>query len=84
MKFLFEINVFHQGVGSSNTCGNIAPELKFAGYDHIVINGRSDSPVYLWINDNHVEIKNALMIWGKTTWTTDDLLKEEEGEIGFT
>jgi len=68
------------GVGSANSCGHFAPELKFAGYDHIVFQGRSRRPVYLWIDDDQVEILDASHIWGKTTWDTDDLIEEELGD----
>jgi aldehyde:ferredoxin oxidoreductase len=64
-------------VGSANSCGHFSPELKFAGYDHIVFQGRSRKPVYLWIDDDRVKILDASDIWGKTTWETDDLIKEE-------
>ncbi|MEM2897078.1 MAG: aldehyde ferredoxin oxidoreductase family protein [Candidatus Bathyarchaeia archaeon] len=65
------------GVGSSNAGGHFGPELKFAGYDHIVIQGKSRKPCYLWIKDNHIEIEDASHLWGKTTWETEDLIKEE-------
>jgi len=68
------------GVGSANSCGHFAPELKFAGYDHIVFQGRSRRPVYLWIDDDQVEILDASHIWGRTTWQTDDLIKEDLGD----
>jgi len=68
------------GVGSGNSCGFFSPELKFAGYDHIVFQGKSRAPVYLWISDQHVEIRDASRIWGKTTWETDGLIKEDRGD----
>ena len=68
------------GVGSANSCGHFAPELKFAGYDHIVFQGRSRRPAYLWIDDDQVKILDASHIWGKTTWDTDDLIKEQLGD----
>jgi aldehyde:ferredoxin oxidoreductase len=68
------------GVGSANSCGHFAPELKFAGYDHIVFQGRSRRPTYLWIDDDQVRILDASHIWGKTTWETDDLIKEDLGD----
>jgi len=70
-------NVFSWGVGSANSGGHFAAELKFAGYDHIVLQGRARNPVYLWIDDDHVQLREAKRIWGATTWETDDLLKEE-------
>lgn len=68
------------GVGSSNSGGHFAPELKFAGYDHIIFQGKARNPVYLWIDDHHVELKDALHLWGKTTWETDEVIKHELGD----
>jgi len=65
------------GVASSNAGGFFAPELKYAGYDHIVIKGKASVPVYLWINDGYVQIREAGHLWGKTTWETDDAIKSE-------
>lgn len=74
------INYMTGGVGSANSGGHFGPELKFAGYDHIVITGRSREPCYLWVDDNNVEIKSAKHLWGKTTWETDDQVREELGD----
>ncbi len=63
--------------GDSNAGGHWAPELKFAGYDHIVVHGRSSKPVYLWISDGHAELRDASHLWGLTTWETTDIIKEE-------
>lgn len=63
--------------GDSNCGGHWGPELKFAGYDHMVISGRAEKPVYLWINDDKVELRPAEHVWGKDTWETDELLKRE-------
>ena len=52
--------------GDSNAGGDFAPEFKQAGYDMIVIGGRAEKPVYLWIDDDHVEIRDASYLWGKT------------------
>jgi aldehyde:ferredoxin oxidoreductase len=68
------------GIGSGNSCGFFGPELKFAGYDHIVFQGRARVPVYLWVSDEHVELRGASHIWGETTWETDRLIKEEIGD----
>ena len=73
-------NTFTSGIGSSSTGGNFAPELRFAGYNNIVIKGKSESPVYLLINDDQVEIKDATHLWGHTTWETDAMIKEETGD----
>lgn len=54
--------------------------LRFAGYDAIVIEGKSEKPVYLWIHDGVAEIKDAQDIWGKTVSETDRLVKKDVGE----
>ena len=54
--------------------------MKFAGYDHIVVQGKSKKPVYLWVNDDEVVIKDARHLWGKTTWETEELIREELGD----
>jgi len=73
-------NVFTGGVGSANAGGHLGPELKFAGYDHVIIQGRSRRPSYLWLDDDKVEIRDAEHLWGKTTWETDDMIREELGD----
>ncbi len=73
-------NYLTGGIGSANSGGHLSPELKFAGYDHVVITGRRREPCYLWINDDDVEIRNASHLWGKTTWETDDMIREELGD----
>src|SRR3972149_258208 len=46
-------------LGDSNSGGFFGPELRFAGYDHLFITGRSPSPVYLWIHDGKIEFRDA-------------------------
>ncbi len=65
--------------GESNCGGNFGPELKFAGYDGIAIAGISDRPVYLFIDDDQVEIRDASDLWGRDIYETTDLLKERIG-----
>jgi aldehyde:ferredoxin oxidoreductase len=60
--------------------GKFAQMLKKAGYDSLVIQGKADKPVYLWINNGKVEIKDATSIWGKNTEKTEDIIREELGE----
>ena len=48
------------GWGDANSGGNVGPYLKFAGYDNLVLEGRADEPVYLFIADDRVEIRGAL------------------------
>jgi aldehyde:ferredoxin oxidoreductase len=68
------------GVGSSNSDSRFGPELKFAGYDHIIFQGKARNPVYLWIDDDHVEIRDASHLWGKTTSETVDIIRQELGD----
>jgi len=63
--------------GESHAAGHWGPELKFAGCDGIIIEGQSSGPVYLAIDDEHLEIRSAEHLWGKTCYKTDDILKEE-------
>jgi len=74
------INVFNNGKGSANAGGYFGPELKYAGFDHIVITGKAASPVYLWICDGEAEIRDAGSIWGKTTFETEEILQRELGD----
>jgi len=67
-------------LGDSNSGGHWAPELKFAGYDHVVIWGRAQKPVYLWICDDEVQIKNAADLWGRDTWEAQQMIREELGD----
>ena len=67
-------------LGDGNVGGSFATFLKRAGYDQIVITGRSDSPKYLWIDNENVELRDAPDLRGKTTWETTDLLTERHGK----
>lgn len=55
----------------------VGGELQYAGYDAIIIEGKAHQPVYLWICDDIVEIRDAAFIWRKTTWETLDSLRSE-------
>ena len=66
-------------VGDSQLGGSIGPMIKRAGYDAIVITGKSPNPSYLFINDDDVQIKDASKIWGKTILDAHDTLTEEHG-----
>ncbi|MFN2186853.1 MAG: aldehyde ferredoxin oxidoreductase N-terminal domain-containing protein, partial [Anaerolineae bacterium] len=64
-------------VGSSNMGGFFAPELRWAGFDHLVIKGKAGGPVYLWIHDGEIEIRDASDLWGEDVPTTQALIREE-------
>ncbi len=57
-----------------------APELKYAGYDKVIIRGKSPSLVYLWINDDKVEIRDAAHLHGKGATETAELIRQELNE----
>jgi aldehyde:ferredoxin oxidoreductase len=63
-----------------NSGGYLGPELKFAGYDALVVTGKADLPSYLWINDSNVEIKSAKNMWGLGTKETEEIIGEETDE----
>ncbi len=64
----------------SNSGGHWGAELKFAGYDHLVVHGQAEKPSYILIEDDHVEIRDAKDLWGKDIHETDRLLKKWHGE----
>ncbi len=73
-------NVFSGGKGSANVGGHFGPELKYAGFDHVIISGRAHKPVYLWISDGHAELRDASFLWGKSTFDTEGALQKEIGD----
>jgi aldehyde:ferredoxin oxidoreductase len=68
------------GWASSCSDSYIGGQLKRAGYDSVVIHGRAHRPVYLWICDKSVEIRDASKLWGKTTWETLEAIRDELGD----
>ncbi|MFC2072708.1 aldehyde ferredoxin oxidoreductase family protein [Chloroflexota bacterium] len=68
------------GLGDGNGGGDFSTELKFAGYDQVIFYGRSPKPVYLWINNDQVELRDASSLWGKTNGETNKMLWEELGD----
>ena len=68
------------GQGESEAGGYWGPELKKAGFDAIIFRGKSDSPVYLWIHDGNVKIKDADHLWGKDTLMAQEIIKKELGD----
>lgn len=62
--------------GESNSGGTFATELRQAGWDGIIVEGASDKPVYILIEDGKAEIKDASDLWGKNTQEIDDILKK--------
>ncbi|RLG61541.1 aldehyde ferredoxin oxidoreductase [Candidatus Geothermarchaeota archaeon] len=70
-------------IHDSQSGGKFGPELKFAGFDGVIIEEVSEKPVYLWIHDGKVEIRDAKRLWGLDVHSTTDKIKEELApEIG--
>lgn len=69
-----------KAVASANSGGKFGPYMKFAGFDLIVIEGKSDDPVYLEITDGTAEIKCAKDLWGKNTFDTTRILERRVGK----
>lgn len=67
-------------IGDSQSGGYFPAEMKFAGFDAIILRGRAPHPMYLWIKDGQVELRDAHHLWGKTTYETETLLKHELGD----
>ena len=67
-------------LGASEAGGFWAPELKFAGYDAIIIKGRAEKPVYIWIHDDTVEIRDAKDVWGLGAKDAQSKIRDEVGE----
>ena len=68
------------GVGEAVSHGTFGAELKRAGYDAIVFTGKAEKPVYLWIDDEAIQLMDASRVWGKSPGETEDAIKDEIGD----
>ncbi|MBI4833836.1 MAG: aldehyde ferredoxin oxidoreductase family protein [Planctomycetes bacterium] len=66
--------------GDSNMGGHLAAEIKYAGYDVIILEGTAPNPSYIYINNDKVEIRDAGKYWGKGAITVEKMLKDDLGE----
>ncbi|MFX0098157.1 MAG: aldehyde ferredoxin oxidoreductase family protein [Candidatus Hodarchaeota archaeon] len=73
------ISTLTSRIGSSNAGGFFGSTLRKAGFFGIIIEGKSKSPVYLNINEGNISIEDAEKLWGKDTYETEDLVKEQIG-----
>jgi aldehyde:ferredoxin oxidoreductase len=64
-------------IACSNSGGFFGAELKFAGWDQIIFEGKSPKPVYLYIENDKAELRDAGHLWGKTCWETEETVKHE-------
>lgn len=67
-------------LGDGNAGGEFAALFKHAGYDQIVIIGRASKPTYIWIEDDHIELRDAADLWGLTTGEMVDALRDIHGD----
>ncbi|MFH0941968.1 MAG: aldehyde ferredoxin oxidoreductase N-terminal domain-containing protein [Chloroflexota bacterium] len=67
-------------IGSSGFGGYVGAEIRHAGYDNIIIQGKADKPVYLYLHDDIVEFRDAGQVWGKDTIETQPLIRKEIGD----
>jgi aldehyde:ferredoxin oxidoreductase len=65
------------GIANAGVGGYFGSELKFAGYDFIIFQGKAKRPVYLWIDNDTIELRSAEHIWGKGTEESEELLIKE-------
>jgi aldehyde:ferredoxin oxidoreductase len=68
------------GVGEAKAHGSFGTEMKRAGYDAVVLKGKSEKPVYVWIDDDSVQLLDAAHLLGKSPGETEDAIKEELGD----
>ncbi len=66
--------------GEAEAGGWFSPELKKAGFDAVLVEGKAQKPVYIWIQDGRVEIRDAMTLWGKNTGETQELIEAELGQ----
>lgn len=72
-------HVLNDGISYSSGGGDLGPTLKKAGFDAIIIEGKSVTPVYIYINNGCIKIMNAVHLWGTTTWEAEKLIKNDLG-----
>ncbi|MFW9856465.1 MAG: aldehyde ferredoxin oxidoreductase family protein [Candidatus Thorarchaeota archaeon] len=65
------------GIGDSSIGGFFGPEMKFAGFDHLVIRGKANSPRYVFLNDGEIELRDAAHLWGMDTFEAQNKIRTE-------
>ena len=63
-------------IACSNSGGYFGAEMKMAGWDMVIFEGKSAKPVYLWIENDKAELRDASHLWGKTCWDTEEIIKK--------
>ena len=67
-------------IGDANCGSSFGVGLKYAGYDALIVEGKSDRPLYLWIDDDNVHLRDATHIWGKRTTDTEKAIEKGVGD----
>jgi aldehyde:ferredoxin oxidoreductase len=67
-------------IAASSSGGSFGPVLKYAGYDALIVEGKAEKPVYIWIKDDNVEIRDAEELWGKQTPETTEAIRAATDE----
>ncbi|MHB9057423.1 MAG: aldehyde ferredoxin oxidoreductase family protein [Bacillota bacterium] len=71
------------GYGDAEAGGFFGPELKRAGFDAVIIEGRAKRPVYLWVHDGQAELRDAAGLWGKRAYDVEQAIRAELGDNGI-
>ena len=74
------VNPFTGGIASSSVGGNVAAALRRAGIGNFLVVGRAEHPVFLFINNRHIELRDATDLWGNSVTETDRALRNVHGE----
>jgi len=69
-----------EGFGNVGSGGTFGPQMKYAGYDHIVIKGKAKKPIYIYIENDEIHFRDASALWGKGIFETNRLIREELGD----
>ena len=67
-------------LGEAYSTGQWGAELRQAGYDIVVMKGKATKPIYLWIDDESVQLMDASHLWGKTTWEAEEMIRDDLGD----
>ena len=73
-------NIATGGIATSSVGGHFGMEMKFAGFDQIVVRGCAPHPVYLALHNGVAELKDARALWGRNTWETEEAIRKELGD----
>jgi len=69
------------GIWGEANCGAVfGPEMRFAGYDGLIVTGKAARPVYLWVHDGQAELRDATGLWGQDTYATQRLIAQDVGD----